>query len=142
MSADPAADGWVRHDNTGLPELFQPLWRREEGEAVAFGFQSRPEHGNGRPMVHGGILALFADHGLGMTVRRAVQGAPTATIQLDISYVAVARPGMFVEVRAEVLRQTRSVLFVRGLLTAEGTLVATANGVWKRLAGTVPGMTR
>jgi acyl-coenzyme A thioesterase PaaI-like protein len=34
-----------------------------------------------------------------------------------------------------VLRRTRSVVFVRGLLTAGDTLVATANGVWKLLSG-------
>jgi len=34
-----------------------------------------------------------------------------------------------------VLRRTRSIVFVRGLLTAGDTLVASAEGVWKLLAG-------
>nr|WP_272874885.1 PaaI family thioesterase [Roseomonas marmotae] len=89
-------------------------------------------------MVHGGIMALFADHALGLTVRRAVDAAPAATIQLDINYIGVTRPGAFVEVRAEILRRTRSIVFVRGLLTVDATLVATANGVWKILSRPAP----
>ncbi|MBO1081296.1 PaaI family thioesterase [Roseomonas haemaphysalidis] len=132
---NPAEQGWRQQDDPGLPVFFRPLWTRAEGEAVAFGFQTRPEHFNGRDMVHGGIMALFADHALGMTVRRAVEAAPAATIQLDIRYIGVTRPGSFVEVRAEVLRRTRSIVFVRGLVTAGDTLVASAEGVWKLLAG-------
>lgn len=131
---NPETEGWSLQDDAGLPEMVRPLWMRLEDAAVAFGFQTRPAHYNGRDMVHGGIMAIFADHALGLTVRRAVEGAPTATVQLDINYIGVTRPGAFVEVRAEVLRRTRSVVFVRGMLTVEATLVATASGVWKILS--------
>jgi acyl-coenzyme A thioesterase PaaI-like protein len=131
---NPEAAGWSRQEDLGLPEMVRPLWTRQEGAVAAFGFQTRPAHFNGRDMVHGGIMALFADHALGMTVRRAVDAAPTATIQLDISYIGVTRPGAFVEVRAEVLRRTRSIVFVRGMMTVEDTPVASANGVWKILS--------
>jgi acyl-coenzyme A thioesterase PaaI-like protein len=132
---NPAEHGWTIQEDVGLPEFFRPLWTRVEDDAIAFGFQTRPEHYNGREMVHGGIMALFADHALGMTVRRAIDTVPSATIQLDINYIGVTRPGSFVEVRAEILRRTRSIVFARGMLTSEDTLVATANGVWKLLAG-------
>jgi acyl-coenzyme A thioesterase PaaI-like protein len=135
---NPEAEGWSLREDVGLPEMVRPLWTRLENGVAAFGFQTRPAHFNGRDMVHGGIMALFADHALGLTVCVAVDSAPTATIQLDINYVGVTRPGAFVEVRAEVLRRTRSIVFVRGMLTVKGTLVGTANGVWKILSRPAP----
>ncbi|MBO1076924.1 hotdog domain-containing protein [Roseomonas marmotae] len=135
---NPQAEGWSLGEDVGLPEMVRPLWTRQEGTVAAFGFQTGPAHFNGRDMVHGGIMALFADHALGLTVRRAVDAAPAATIQLDINYIGVTRPGAFVEVRAEILRRTRSIVFVRGLLTVDATLVATANGVWKILSRPAP----
>lgn len=135
---NPEAEGWRQQDDPGLPDFVRPLWFRDEGNTIAFGFQTRPAHYNGRDMVHGGIMAVFADHALGLTVRRAVEGAPAATIQLDLHYLGVTRPGAFVEARAEVMRRTRSVVFVRGLLSSGGAVVVTASGTWKLLSNRAP----
>ena len=43
------------------------------------------------------------------------------------------RLGEFVEVGAEVLRATRTVVFVRGTLEVAGRAVVHADGVWKIL---------
>jgi acyl-coenzyme A thioesterase PaaI-like protein len=41
--------------------------------------------------------------------------------------------GDFVEMDCEVVRKTRSVVFMRGTLTVGGRIVATADGIWKLL---------
>ncbi|MBX6747993.1 MAG: PaaI family thioesterase, partial [Acetobacteraceae bacterium] len=58
---------------------------------------------------------------------------PCTTVQLNTQFIAPVRVGDFVEGRAEVLRTTRSVLFVRGMLTVGDRTVAHADGVWKIL---------
>jgi acyl-coenzyme A thioesterase PaaI-like protein len=134
VSTQAAATGWNIRDDPGLPEAARPLWTRREGDAWAFAFEARAAHANGSGAIHGGMLATFMDHALGLTVREAVDRMPVATIQLDLQYLAAARPGMLVEARGEVLRRTRSVVFVRGALTAEGAVILAASGIWKVLA--------
>ena len=134
MTLGPAADGWVQGDATGLPPFLQPLWTRREGEAVAFGFEARPELANARGVLHGGILATFMDHTLGLTARIGADPAPMATVQLDLHYVAAAQPGPLIEGRGEVVRRTASLVFLRGTLSAGGRLLLSASGIWKVLA--------
>ena len=58
---------------------------------------------------------------------------PCTTVQLSTQFISPARIGDFVEGRAEVLRATRTVVFVRGLLTVGDRTVVSAEGVWKIL---------
>ena len=44
-----------------------------------------------------------------------------------------ANPGEFVEARTEIVRRTRSVVFVRGRLGVGGRQVLAASGIWKVL---------
>jgi acyl-coenzyme A thioesterase PaaI-like protein len=79
------------------------------------------------------MLATFADSVLGRMVSNAVRPRPSATIQLDMHYVAPVRLGDFVEGRGEIIRVTGSVVFIAGRFTVGSSIVATANGAWKIL---------
>lgn len=128
---DPEAAGWTQRIPSGLPPMANPLWMR----GAEFGFQTRAEHANGRGVVHGGVLATFIDHALGLTVREAIGGGMNlATIQLDLHYLAAAMPGQFLVASGEVTRRTRSVVFIRGMLRHGETTVVAATGIWKILA--------
>ncbi|MGX9966740.1 PaaI family thioesterase [Roseomonas sp. F4] len=128
---DPAQHGWTLRTPSGLPAVVDPLWVKGD----EYGFQARADHANGRGVIHGGILATFMDHSLGLMVRKAIGGGMNlATIQLDLHYLAAAMPGQFLVGSGEITRQTRSVVFVRGLLKAGDTSVVAATGVWKILA--------
>jgi len=131
---DPAAIGWEKMTDSGFPEAIGAFWTRREGETGrAYGVLTEPRHNNGRGVVHGGILASIMDHALGKTVREAVRPLRCATIQLDLHYLAPVMPGDFVEARGEIVRKTRSVVFVRGHLTVGGRQVLSASGIWKVL---------
>ena len=90
-------------------------------------------HLNMGGVVHGGMLMSFADDALGMTVWQAVGRRPCTTVQLNTQFVSPVRLGELVEVRAEVLRATRTVVFVRGVVEVAGRTVVHADGVWKIL---------
>jgi uncharacterized protein (TIGR00369 family) len=131
---NPEAEGWaIRDDEPGLIALVGPLWQRGEGEDIAFGFIAEEKHLNRRNVVHGGMLMAFADQALGLTAREANEALPQATIQLDTQFIAPVAVGEFVETKAQVVRRTRSVLFMRGTLTVEGRIVASVSGIWKVL---------
>lgn len=128
---DPAAEGWVQRETKGFSGLVGPLWVRDEAEGRSYGFLAGPQHANNRGMVHGGMLATLADNSLGLVVRDAAEGRGGVTMQLNLHYMAAARPGDFIIARGEVMRKGRSTVFVRGELTVEGKRVLAADGIWK-----------
>ena len=67
-------------------------------------------------MLHGGMLMSFADQAMGMTGRRATGDKPHATIEMNIQFIGGVKLGDFVEAHCEVVRETRSVMFIEGKL--------------------------
>jgi uncharacterized protein (TIGR00369 family) len=134
---DAIPHGWeVRHfgqADTGYSALIGPLLARQDGERWIYGVQIEKRHLNARGAVHGGMIASLADHSLGMLVWEHVGREPCVTVELDVKYVSAGRLGDLLTVRGEVIRATRSVVFVRGLMSAGERVVAMADGVWKRL---------
>jgi acyl-coenzyme A thioesterase PaaI-like protein len=70
---------------------------------------------------------------MGMTVWEAVERRRCATIQLNSQFVAAGKTGDFIEAYPEIVRLTRSVVFMRGTLTTAGRTILSAEGVWKVL---------
>jgi acyl-coenzyme A thioesterase PaaI-like protein len=128
------ADGWKPMETTGFIGLIGPVLFREDGDDIRFGFVAEPKHENRRGVIQGGMLAAFADRTLAMTARRANNDLPQATIELSVRYVDAVQIGEFVQSVCEVVRKTRSIIFVRGTLTVGSRIVATADGVWKVLS--------
>jgi acyl-coenzyme A thioesterase PaaI-like protein len=52
-------------------------------------------------------------------------------MELHIHFVGVVRLGEFVEARAEVVRATRSVVFLEAKMFVGDRLVLTTSGIWK-----------
>lgn len=134
-SFNPAHEGWtVRDDEPGLMNLVGPLWQRVEDRNLAFGFLADKKHLNRRGVVHGGMLMAFADQALGLAAWEVIGGLPQATIQLDTQFIAPVAEGEFVEARAQLVRRTRTILFMRGTLVVGERTVASCQGIWKVLS--------
>lgn len=123
--------GWSRQPDAIFERIAGQLWIHQNGAEVGYALASEPRHDNGAGAVHGGVLALLADHALGLRLRAEPGWSRQATIQLEIAYLAAARPGDFIEVKTEVLRSTRNLTFIRATLTVGPQTVASANGIWK-----------
>lgn len=133
------------------PEGFTPLRNRGSGEGTAGPFYIRQcaagEGGDGGAwqlgfrvtaaklnpagVCHGGILATFADvqgsavkRGLGLT-----GWSPTVNLSLD--YVAPAPEGAWVQSTPELVRRTRSLLFVQAVLRADGDPCLRVSAIYK-----------
>ena len=133
IGRDGVPDGWVMREAKGFSTHVGPFWMPPEGDRAACGFVADARHGNKRGVVHGGMLATAFDVALGNAVWAAVEQRPCATVQLNVQFLAAVKLGEFALARAEVLKLTRSLVFIRGLLTVDDRLVATADGVWKIL---------
>jgi len=108
------------------------LERFEDGKRI-FAFQADRRHANDRGVVHGGMLVTFADQAFGELVLDSVGRKLCATIQLNTHFIAAVQIGDLVEGRGEIVRGTRSLVFVRGMLSVGDRAVAAIDGIWKVL---------
>jgi acyl-coenzyme A thioesterase PaaI-like protein len=131
MKSDLMAQGWERRSVRGFTDFIGEFWMRREESGPAFGFLAEPKHVNRAGAVHGGLLATIADNTLGWTVMDAYPTHHAATIQLNLHFVAGARPGDFIEGRGEIVRATRTVIFLRGKFSVRQGIIAIADGIWK-----------
>ena len=111
-----------------------PLYLLHRGDDVRVGFRVESRHTNPMGICHGGMMASFCDMLLPISVHRksrevGMRFLPTISLQID--YLAPAPLGAWVEGTAQVLRATRSLVFVQGLVDADGTPVARCSGVFK-----------
>jgi uncharacterized protein (TIGR00369 family) len=127
---DPTAHGWERFHGHNFGELVGPIWRRGDN---LFGFLAADKHRNHIGRVHGGMLMTFADQAMGMTGRRATGEKPHATITLNMQFIGAVDVGDFVEAHCDIVRMTRSVLFIDSKVKVGARIVATGSGIWKIL---------
>jgi len=130
---DPASAGWEIVHGTNFGELIGPIWRHEDGDRLSFGFTVAEKHLNRAGNLHGGMLSTLADQSMAMTARKATGGKRHATIELNIQFVDTVRLGEFVVSQPEVVRATRSLLFMQAKMMVGSRVVVTTNGIWKIL---------
>jgi len=120
----------VRHS---LSEILGPIYGRREAGAWIYAWRPDERHLNGRGIVHGGLLMTLADHVGGMVAWEAVNRAPMVTVQLNTHFVSGAQTGDLLVGSAQVVRSTRALVFMRGLLQRADQTVLTFDGIWRRL---------
>jgi len=133
MSFDPATHGWRLMRVNPMPSAIGSPWAKRSGASWHYGFQTTAEHANPEGAVHGGMLVTFADHCLGIFAWEAAMRVRCVTIQLNTHFLAAVEPGDFVELRGEVTRATRGLVFVRGILAVGDRDVAAVDGIWRVL---------
>lgn len=131
---DPGAHGWEPYTDEGFIGLVGPFWQRPgASDGPEFAFLAEHKHHNRRGVLQGGMLMTFADRSMGMTAWYANGKRPQATVQLDVHFVDAVKIGEFVEAKCQVVRRTRSLIFMSATLMVGERIVGTATGVWKAL---------
>jgi acyl-coenzyme A thioesterase PaaI-like protein len=134
MSGSAAPAGWLIRPGKAFNTHIGPFYQREGGDALRCGFVADIRHANKRGVVHGGMLASAFDVALGNASWQAAGEKPCATVQLNTQFIAAMNLGEFAEIEVEIVRATRSLVFLRGVMRVGDRVVATADGVWKILA--------
>ena len=139
MSAAPTSsievpEGFrAREFGGGFMAVNGPLYARKTDA----GFQLGAHLQNARALVsicHGGMMATFCDMLLPITahvVSKEVALRFLPTINLQIDYLAPSPLGAWVQGEAELLRATKSLVFMQGLVHADGVPVARVSGIFK-----------
>jgi uncharacterized protein (TIGR00369 family) len=107
------------------------LVRQVDGEWRC-AFVAERRHCNRQGAVHGGMLMTFADVALAHIGRKAY-AEESVSVSFSFEFLAPARLGDLVEARAEILRRTGSLNFVRGQLLVGDTVIVNCSTVEKRL---------
>lgn len=134
---DPAADGWRPLTGAPLPGSIGVPWGKRFAEHWRYGLLTTADHTNPAGVLHGGILMAFADHALSLLAWEACGRGKTTTIQLNTHFMDAVTPGEFIEMRGEVTRRTRGMVFLRGIVSVRGLHaerdVGAMDGIWRIL---------
>jgi acyl-coenzyme A thioesterase PaaI-like protein len=103
----------------------------DDGRAVC-AFRAERKHLNGGGFLHGGCVMTFADFSLFVIARKEIEGFPTVTATFNGELVGTAHEGDLVECSGEVVKNGRSMVFVRGLVTCKGEPVMAFSSVLKK----------
>jgi len=110
-----------------------PLYARWTGTRLQVGFRVEPRHCNPLNWCHGGMLATFADMLMPSVAlyQSDIERRFLPTISLQVDYLSSSLLGAWVQGEGEVLRRTRSMVFMQGLVTADGVPALRVSGVFK-----------
>lgn len=126
-----ARSGWRRIEATGFISHIGPLWERTVDGVYEYALVTEDKHHNRRGVVQGGVVMTIADRTCGMTARYVTGHPAMATIQFDTQFIDAGRIGEIMISRPQVVRATRSLIFMRTEITAAGRCLATASGVFR-----------
>jgi uncharacterized protein (TIGR00369 family) len=131
MAPDTIPEGFVLDERHGAFTRHNgPYYVKNDGEGHVRGLRVLERHLNGAGIVHGGMLAGFMDSVLAQTVHRST-GRAGFTVRLVADFVGPAKRGDWLEGRARVIQQTRTLAFVEGELTVGRRQVMSATGVFR-----------
>ena len=139
MSASPDStaavpEGFVaREFGGGFMAVNGPLYARRNDAGFQLGFRVEERHCNPMGICHGGMMATFCDMLLPLSahVLSDVGNRFLPTINLQIDYLAASPLGAWVQGEAQLLRATRALVFMQGLVQADGVTVARVSGIFK-----------
>ena len=132
-SADfpPPPPGWkLQQLSTHFGTHAGPFYFRQD-ETPGVGFFSEERHTNIAHFVHGGMLLTLADMSLWDVARRRIGPFRAVTLTLNSEFISPGPLGVFIEATGEVLRAGKSLVFVRGLISARGETLLSYSGTLK-----------
>ena len=102
-----------------------PFYYRRLGDEWHFAFLAEHKHCNAFDTIHGGVLMTFADFSLCLEATNHYDGLSCATVSFNSEFVAAGKLGDLVQAKAETVRKTNSLAFVRGdVFTKNNILIA------------------
>lgn len=116
---------------TGFHMMVGDVYGRMEDGLPVLAFRCSPRHMNNHGACHGGMIAAFADFGA-YTVRYAADLMETSipTAELTVDFLRPIKLGDWVELRTQLTKRGRNLLFARMTATVDDRIVFTAKGIF------------
>ncbi|MFA7585886.1 MAG: PaaI family thioesterase [Novosphingobium sp.] len=123
----PGWNRWRLGDESRYNEaVLGPFLVRVEDEKARVRIFPRHEHTNNGGNVHGAVTLGLIDIALFAAVRvlRDIDALGSVTVGLETQFIGSGNPAKPLDAVVEVLRETRRLVFLRGLVEQDGDLVA------------------
>jgi acyl-coenzyme A thioesterase 13 len=127
--------GWTTWSQGSDPyeTAIGPFYFRADDGRARCAFQPRREHLNGGGTIHGGALMSFADFALFAIAHNALANSHAVTLTFSSEFIGAGGLDGTVEAEGEVIRDTRSVIFVRGLVIQASRPLLSFSGTLKKI---------
>ena len=113
--------GWRTWPHDAFESGVGPFYYRKDAAGkVVCRFIAEKRHMNGGGFMHGGCFLTFADYSCFAFCEDHTNGEPAVTVNLSGDFLASARVGETIEATGEVTRAGGRLIYVRGLITADG----------------------
>ncbi len=137
---DPDHPGW-RHWNLKDDTLFNGavmgklITRIDEDGRARLRMFPRRRHENLQGIVHGAVTLGLIDIALFTTMHTIGSGnaGPSVTLELSTQFVGAGQADRPMDAVCEIMRETGSLVFVRGTVEQEAHLVASFSGIVKKM---------
>ena len=132
--ADEPPEGFKRlPQGSGFNQYFGPVYGKLVDGKLRLGMRVGHRHMNPHGTCHGGILASFADMQIFVTEHQERDLADTVkpTINLSIDLISPAVLGDWLESRTELLKATKSVLFLSTIASVDDRIIFRSSGIYK-----------
>tara|TARA_X000000368_G_scaffold385760_1_gene345257 strand:+ start:90 stop:515 length:426 start_codon:yes stop_codon:yes gene_type:complete len=122
---------YMKH-NGGL--LFRPITKKK----FEFKTKIKKSHLNKAGITHGGYICTIIDAGAGTAAHRSSGNRPCVTISLDVKFIAPSILGDELIGSVEIIKITKSMVFLDCKLKCKNKLISSAVGIWKILKRPLP----
>ena len=130
-------DGWLYWPEEPFEaKTAGPFFFRADENGPVCAFRSEEKHMNGAGVMHGGCLMTFADFALFGIAHEHIKDSYGLTVAFTSEFLDGPKVGDYIEARGDVLRAGGSIIFVRGLVTANEKPCLNFSGTIKRIRKT------
>ena len=125
---------WEFRDTERFNAFLGQIIVRLDGDIARVRMTPERRHSNFGDNVHGGALLGFIDVALFAAMRTfgLENTGPAVTLDLNTHFIGAGRVGEPLEARVELLRETRRLLFLRGLLVQDAGTVCEFSGTIRK----------
>ncbi|MEQ9144444.1 MAG: PaaI family thioesterase [Parvibaculaceae bacterium] len=109
------------------------FFKKQDDGRVRCAFEAKAHHCNGGGFLHGGALMTFADFAL-FAIASDVLDGPGVTVSFNSEFISAVGAGNLIEATGEVVRNTRSMVFVRGQVICDDETLLNFSAIIKRIA--------
>jgi uncharacterized protein (TIGR00369 family) len=126
--------GWTQFTSDPFESHAGPFYhQREPDGSIRCAMRVADKHLNGGNFIHGGALMTFADYCLFAVAQDELHDTPAVTATFNSEFIAAVPAGSLIESTGEVIRSTRHLIFVRGLMRSAGSPVFAFSGTLKKI---------
>ena len=128
----PPLPGYTIYDKVDpFEQIAGPFfWKKLDDGTDHLVVRAQAHHGNRQSVTHGGFLLTMMDLTFAI-VAKEYPDQRLVTISLSSEFVSGGKVGSLIEAKAEVVRNTRSLCFLRGQIYSEGETLLNSSCIYK-----------